>query len=178
MIIMDTETTGLLKPTVVPLDKQPHIIEFAAIKLDDKNLYESNRITFLVNPGIPLEPIITKITGLTDKDLAKEQPFSAHYLELVRFFLGEEMLIAHNAPFDVGMLTVELQRLGMLQRFPWPFKHVCTVERTQYMTGKYLKLEQLYKELFGKDPEQKHRALGDVEILVDVVRQLRRQGAI
>lgn len=178
MIIFDTETTGLPKPTVVPLDQQPHIIEFAAVKLSDQTLHEVDRTTFLVNPGVPLEPIITKITGLTDKHLANEKPFSAFYLPLVRFFLGEEMLVAHNAPFDVALLTFELQRLDMLNRFPWPFKHVCTVERTMHLTGSYLKLEKLYALLFDKDPQQKHRALGDVEILTDVVRELRRKGVL
>src|SRR4051812_6260290 len=178
MIIFDTETTGLPKPTVVPLDQQPHIIEFAAVKLSDKTLHETDRVTFLVNPGVPLEPIITKITGLRDSDLKNEKPFSARYLELVRFFLGEEMLIAHNAPFDVALLTFELQRLDMLTKFPWPFRHVCTVERTQHLTGSYMKLEKLYTHLFGRDPEQKHRAMGDVELLMDVVRELRRKGEL
>ena len=38
MIIFDTETTDLVKPGLVPLEDQPHIIEFAGIKLDDFTL--------------------------------------------------------------------------------------------------------------------------------------------
>jgi DNA polymerase III epsilon subunit-like protein len=178
MIIFDTETTGLPQPSVVPVDQQPHIIEFGAVKLSDTTLIETDRLHFLLNPGVPLEPIITKITGLTDKDLKDEKPFSAYYLKLVRFFLGEEMLVAHNAPFDVALLTFELARIDMVTRFPWPFKQACTVERSTHLTGSYLKLEKLYKELFGRDPNQTHRAMGDVEILVDCVRELRRKGAL
>jgi DNA polymerase III epsilon subunit-like protein len=81
MILFDLETTGLPKAEGSDLDIQPHIIEFGAIKLDDE-LKEISRIEFLCNPGQPLEPIITKITGLTDADLKDERPFVAYYNEV------------------------------------------------------------------------------------------------
>ena len=76
MIVFDTETTGLPAADAAPLAKQPHIIEFAAIKLDEDTLEEVSRLEFLSKPPIDLPPIITKITGITDADLGTTTVYS------------------------------------------------------------------------------------------------------
>lgn len=175
MIVFDTETTGLVKNESLPLDKQPKIIEFGAIKVDS-DLKEIDRIEFLVNPGEKLEPIITKITGIKDSDLKDESPFVEYYGALCNFFLGEDTMAAHNLPFDRSLLLFELQRIGKQYQFPWPSYHICTVERTTSITGKYMKLEALYQHYFKEDPKQTHRAIEDVELLLKVMRKMKEDG--
>jgi DNA polymerase-3 subunit alpha (Gram-positive type) len=179
MIIFDTETTAFVAPSVTELEKQTRMIEFAAIKIDDVTLEEKERLTFLLNPGIPLSDDVKKTTKLSDDDLKNEKKFIAYYLPLANFFLGERALVAHNANFDVLVIDAELRRLGKERNFPWPFRHICTVEETMDMAGKRLKLIDLYRLLFATDPVQTtHRAMNDVEILYACFKELKRQGRI
>lgn len=178
MIIMDCETTGIPEPALVPLEQQPRIIEFGALKVDDTTLEVVGSFQFMCNPGMSLPPIITKITGITDADLKDKPKFARYFNDMVDLFLGERYVVAHNEPFDHRMLELELQRLDRLTSFPWPPNRICTVERTAHRTGKFLKLTELYQMLFGRDPEQKHRALGDVEILHEVCIRLRAEDVL
>ena len=177
-IIFDQETTGLLVPDGTPVEMQPKAIEFAAIKTDDK-FNEIARIEFMCNPGFPLSDIIKKITGITDDDLKDKPPFSANMKDLCDFFLGTEFLIAHNITFDIGILKYELMRLGRLTSFPWPPRQICTIEKSFHINGYRLNLTKLYKLATGKDQiEGAHRAMRDVEALVDCVRWMRTQGML
>lgn len=171
-IIFDTETTGLIQASIVRLEKQPKIIEFAAIKIDDKTLEEVARLEFLCNPKEKLEKRITEITGLTDADLIDKKSFDYFYPKLVEFFFGEKYLFAHNISFDVGMLALELRRLERLTQFPFPPVQICTVVQTQKIQGYRLNLTKLHQYLFGVDFEEKHRAMGDVEALTKCVKEL------
>lgn len=176
MIIWDTETTGLPKPETCPLDEQPRIIEYAGIKLDDKTLKEKGRMEFICNPGIKLDEVITKITGLADRDLEDKPPFVAFYPKLVDFYLGERSMVAHNLPFDRSLLTFDLMRIDCLTKFPWPPKHICTVEASMGVRGYRLKLELLHEIVTGMKHKDAHRAMNDVEALVTCVRWLRKEG--
>jgi len=178
VIVFDTETSGLIGPQNAPLDTQPEIIEFAAIKLDDHFLEEQGRLTFLCKPSREIVPKITEITGLTNEDL-KGQPSFARKLPLVEdFFRGERFCAAHNCGYDIGMMELELRRLNRVRRFPWPTEQLCTVELTTDIKGYRLKLGQLYEIAMGKPMAEAHRAMVDVEHLVEVVRWLRAQGKI
>lgn len=172
MIIFDTETTGLLKASIVDLDKQPKIIELAAIKLDDKTLEEIDRIEFLVNPQEPLDKVITKITGLTDEKLSGAKTFEHHYEKLADFFLGERYLFAHNIAFDMAMLRNDLARIGRQTQFPYPPKQICTVVQTFQIKGYRLNLSKMHTHLFGEDFKEAHRAMNDVEALTKCVKEL------
>lgn len=177
IILYDTETTGLPNPLGSPLDRQPKIIEFAAIKIDEK-LEEVDRIKFLCNPMMQLSDIITKITGLKQEDVENEQTFSFYYPKICEFFLGADTLVAHNLPFDRSLLTFELQRLGKMNAFPWPYKHICTMEKSQHMsrTGKWLKLTDLHQEMTGEEfINGAHRAMNDVEALLRVFKAMRQK---
>lgn len=175
MIIFDTETTGLVKPKAIPLDQQPKIIEFAAVKLDDDSLDEVDSLEFLVNPKQPLSNTIINITNITDHMLTEAKPFSFYYQQLVDFFLGERVLVAHNVAFDRDLLTFELERIGRLNLFPWPPTHKCTVELSMSLKGYRLKLGQLYELAFGKAFKDQHRAMADTRALVEVVHWLRTE---
>ncbi len=155
------------------------MIEFAAIKVDYDTLEVQGKLSFIVNPGIPISPEITKITQITEEDVKGAKKFSAYYLELVSFFLGEKKLVAHNANFDVMVLDTELRRMGKERHFPWPFQHLCTVEQTFDIAGKRLNLSELYEELHGKPLEGKvHRAADDAFTLYECVKKLRDLGRL
>lgn len=171
-IVMDTETTGLPNSEGAPLDSQPRIIEFAAIKLDDE-LNEISRLEFICNPMCQLSDIITKITGLRNSDVDDKLPFTNYYQQLCDFFLGCDKLVAHNATFDVSLLRFELQRMGKLCNFPWPSVHICTIEKTMHYHGYRLNLGKLHKKLTGEEHVNgAHRAMPDVEALVRCVKVL------
>ena len=189
MIIFDVETTGLPKPDAAPLKDQPQIIEFAAIKLSDEEPYEElsteinghdvpSRMDFLVDPGVPLPEIITKITGLTDKDVQGQPRFPAHYPNIVDFFQGERNLIAHNVEFDCTLLKFELMRIQKALRFPWPYNRIDTVAASYYIKGHRLKLELLVEHITGETHTGTHRAMADVEDLVMATRWLLDEGRI
>lgn len=175
MIIFDTETTGLVKPDGTPLDQQPEIIEFAAVRVN-QDLEIVDSIEFYCKPDIlPLPSIITKITGITTDQVANEKPFIAYYKQLCEFFVGTKELVAHNCKFDVSLLKFALERIDKVCQFPWPPKHTCTVEATYHIKNRRLKLTQLYQHAFGKELPQKHRAMSDVTDLLEVVKWLREQ---
>lgn len=175
MIIFDTETTGLVEPEAAPIEKQPRMIEFAAIKLNSETLEEISRMEFLCHPGKDLPPQIVKITGITDSMLKGKKSFAAHYHSLVDFFIGEKDLVAHNCQFDVDILRFELERMGKLLQFPWPSNHICTVEKTLPIKGHRLSLTKLHEHLFGEPFPSAHRAMVDVEALTRCVIEMRKQ---
>lgn len=204
MIIFDTETTGLPLADSASLKKQPKIIEFAGLKVNyhlinhdisDEDFVESmdsfisgkevgnkydifERFEFLCNPGEPLEPIITKITGITDEDLADKDPIQAHWKDLSSFFLGETSMVAHNLPFDLKIMKFEAMRMNKLTAFPWPMRHICTVESTFEIKGARMKLGDLYKHLFDEEMQGWHRAMSDVRNLARITNELINQGYI
>lgn len=169
--MLDSETTGLLLPSVASADEQPRIIDFAAVKLDPCTGEETARIQMLINPLQTLPAEITKITGYTDSDLRDAPPFAAVLGRLIEFFLGERAMLAHNMPFDKGMLYWELVRLGRETAFPWPPQQLCTVAMyADEFGGKGPRLIALYEKKLGRKLDQKHTAMADVEALVEVVR--------
>lgn len=178
MIVFDTETTDLTQPEAAPIEQQPHIIEFAGIKLDDKTLKEIGRMEFLCKPPVIIPPESVKITGITNEMVKGKPPFVSYIPLLVDFFLGEWVLVAHNLSFDVTILRYSLSRYGRVTSFPWPPIQICTVEATLNMKGFRLNLGVLYKELTGEDHKDAHRAMPDVEALAKVVRILRKKGII
>lgn len=173
MIIFDTETTGLPKAGGT-LNQQPKIIEFAAIKIDE-NLEIKGEFEALVNPGEPLDPFIVKLTGITDEKLKDKPPFAGIYLSLCEFFLGETTMLSHNLPFDRDMMRYDLHRLSKVSAFPWPSNHLCSIELTRHLKKKKLKMVDLYKLAFGKELDQKHRAMDDVMALFEIVKWMKEQ---
>ena len=165
-LVFDTETTGLPLPDCADLDRQPCIIELAVARLEFGKIISEH--SWLMNPERPLEPIITKITGLTDADLADKPKFRELLGEIEEAFGGAEQLIAHNAPFDVGLLAFELDRCARTG-FPWPKTIICTVQEFFHEKGRRLTLAQLYELKLGRPLAQTHRALDDVRALCEIV---------
>lgn len=100
--VFDTETTGL-EPRLC------RVVEAGAIRFDAKGI--KARFNALINPGTPMPPEVTKINGITDAMLAGQPDAAGALPDFIRF-IGDSVLIAHNAPFDVSFINEELARLG------------------------------------------------------------------
>jgi DNA polymerase III epsilon subunit-like protein len=161
--VFDFETTGLTKHKDAPLSEQPRAIEFGGLITDGFEILDT--LEFIVNPGIAIEEIITKITGLTNADL-EDKPYFDEYLgDISNFFAPCDFALAHNLSFDKAILTYDLKRIGLeLSDVNWPKNEICTVEQTMQMFGRRMRLEELYR-MFCGPYIQKHRALDDVRLL-------------
>ncbi|WGN90702.1 DNA polymerase III epsilon subunit [Burkholderia phage vB_BglM_WTB] len=184
--LFDTETTGLPYHEKAPLRLQPRIIEFGGLVTDGEQILDT--FEFVCNPGIEIEPIITKITGLTNEDLAGKEFFSSYVEGLADFFgyspcgspVPQLVRVAHNLSFDRHMLEYDLARIDLtLDAIGFDRPNcdgpkalmLCTVEQTMHQYGRRMKLEELYNELVG-EYEQTHRALDDVKLMHEVCKRL------
>lgn len=164
IIIFDTETTGLIK-RFAPLEEQPHIIELGAIIVNASGI-ELEALGQLLKPPVPISEEIAKITGITPEDVADQPTFADFLPTLANFFDRADMLITHNVPFDVGMLTNELVRAGGLNKFHIPSEQVDTVQEYRHIFGgRYPKMDALFEKITGEPLQQSHRALDDVRKL-------------
>lgn len=177
MIVLDNETTNLAAPEAAPLDQQPWVTEFAAIKLEDRKgkLVETARMEFMCRPKVPIPQEAIEITGITNEMVKDKPPFVAFVPALVDFFLGERTVVAHNMPYDITVLRYEMKRIGRVTSFPWPPVQICTVEKTMGIKGYRMNLGDLHLHLTGKPHKDAHRAMADVEALVRVVQELRKR---
>ncbi len=173
IILVDTETTGLVKPAGTDLNLQPYIIELCALRQSDSG-EDEGLLSTLIKPPIPLPKHITKITKIEDKDLVHAPEFIEVYKKLVELALGCHTFIAHNAAFDSALIDFELQRMGKQLQFPWPPIHFCTVEQTMHIRGHRLKLGELYEIATGNtEIAGAHRAENDVRAMAECYHWLR-----
>lgn len=171
ILVFDWETTGLrLHPEADPL-KQPRAIEFGGAMLHASSARLIEEFSFLIDPGESISEEITKITGLTNADLAGQPSFEDMLPKLRNIFARADLCIAHNLPFDKGILVGELARLGLTlgERFIWPRKELCTVGVYREQWGRNPRLIEVYKHVTGKEYAQTHRGLDDVRALVEIV---------
>jgi len=177
IVFADTETTGLLKPSPARLATQPSIIELYACKVDE-NFNMLGEFSTFIRVDQELEPIITKITGITDEMLMDQPYFAEIYPGFAKFMTGTDMLVAHNVSFDAGMFRVDLERIGMLLQFPWPRHQLCTVEQSMSIKGRRLKLDELHEIAVGRPMENAHRARDDVHAMIRSFIWLVQQGLV
>lgn len=174
MIFFDTETTGLPATNEPNPDKQPRIVEIAAIKTDD-NLVELDRFSVLVNPGCLLPPEAANWYDITDEMLKAAASFAGVLkTHVLPFWKGEETIVGYNVNFDLEMMFWELKRIGWTYRFPYCWD---IIDAMQYRgpSNRRIKLNVWSQEVMGGDwTPQTHRALGDTERLLACYRSLRR----
>ena len=166
-VAFDTETTGLVKHPNAPLAKQPRMIEFGAAVVDAKGKV-TKKFKQLVNPGEPLTDEITKITGISNDDLKGQPTFEKAWPKIFAFIKPAKMMLAHNEPFDRAIVDYELKRAS--KKFVWPTSF-CTISLYRAQWGRDMRLTELYENIIGKPLDQKHRALSDVEALVEIVQK-------
>ena len=162
-IVLDTETTGL-EP------QQGHrIIEIGCVELENRRA-TGRSFHHYVQPDRAVDEGALQVHGITDEFLADKPRFEEIADEFVEFVRGSELII-HNAPFDIGFLDAELQRLG--NRYP-PMQELCVVADSLVMArqlhpGQRNSLDALCKR-YGVNNEHRelHGALLDARILADV----------
>lgn len=173
ILIFDTETTGLPKSKLVPLDRQPQIIELFAISYEDEK--EISTFDAMFNPGKPLDKKITQITGISDEMLTDKPAFSERAEEIKALIEDHELVVAHNLSFDMAMVNFEINRCNKAVAWPRP---LCTVEATIHIKGHRLNLNALHNHLFGEDFTGAHRAETDVRALARCFFELRKTGVV
>jgi DNA polymerase III subunit epsilon len=152
LAFIDVETTGA-NPVV------DRVTEIAVIRVEAGRVVE--RWESLVNPGIPIPPIIQRFTGITDAMVAAAPPFPA-LAESLRALLDGCVFVAHNARFDYGFIKNELQRTGADFQAPV----LCTVKLSRALYPEHHRhgLDALI-ERHGLVCAARHRAMGDTEVL-------------
>ena len=172
-VILDTETTGLIKPGCVPLDQQPHIIEIGVIKVKDG--VGIDELSMLIKPPVKISDEITKITGITNAMVEDKDGFSSAAHMLLAFLSDADVIIAHNAPFDLGCLGFEFERYtckihsNVFNSFIKTKQIVCTVNHYIPRYNRVMSLKKLYADIMGKELKQTHRALDDCLALSDIL---------
>ncbi len=114
-VVLDLETTG-------GSPKQAGITEIGAVKVKGGEVL--GEFGTLVNPEVSIPPFIAALTGITDALVASAPPLNAVLPSLMEF-IGDAVLVAHNAPFDVGFLMAACQSHGV----HWPKPRVVDTVR-------------------------------------------------
>ena len=168
IVVLDFETTGLNTRT-------DRIIEVGAVKLQEGRIIDT--FSAMVNPGMPLPPIITQITGITDLML-RDAPEAGVVLPQLLQFMDGAAIAAHNAEFDASILKHELARLELKYRAP----QIDTLFFAQklYPQLKRYRLASVCKHL-GVSLRNAHRAVHDAtataEILAIMLKEAETRGA-
>ena len=162
-VVLDLETSGASPKT------GSAITEIGAVKVCGGQLLGTFK-TF-VNPGTPLSPFITELTGITDEMLT-DAPRIESVLPLLFEFLGSDkstVFVAHNAPFDLSFLKAS----AALHGYTWPnFRVIDTVKAARFVLTKddvanyQLGTLAIY---FQTEIAPNHRALDDALATVDVL---------
>jgi len=126
----------------------------------------------LVNPGLPVPPAITELTGISDQMLASAPPVAAVLPGLLTFAEGS-VLTAHNAPFDLRFLTAACADLGL----PWPgFEVLDTVRLARHLMATPQEVPDrklaTLAGFFGTPVRPSHRALDDAQATAVVLDRL------
>ncbi len=161
-VVLDLETTG-------GAPDGGGITEIGAVKVRAGE--PLGEFATLVNPGEPLPPFITVLTGITEAMLRPAPPIEAVLPALLEFLRGA-VLVAHNAPYDVGFLKAACARHG----HPWPNPRVLD---TAALARRALTKDEVPNRKLGtlahffRSPVQpNHRALDDAKATVDVLHGL------
>ena len=162
-VVLDLETSGASPKS------GSAITEIGAVKVCGGQVLGTFK-TF-VNPGTPLPPFITELTGITDEMLV-DAPRIESVLPILFEFLGSErttVFVAHNAPFDLSFLKAS----AALHGYAWPnFRVIDTVKAARFVLTKddvanyQLGTLAVY---FRTETAPNHRALDDALATVDVL---------
>jgi DNA polymerase III subunit epsilon len=161
-VVVDLETTG-----GSPVDDA--ITEIGAVKVRGGQVL--GEFASLVNPGAPIPAFIAVLTGITDAMVAAAPRIRSVLPAFLEFAAGA-VLVAHNAPFDVGFLRAACAATGRA----WPQPQVLdTAHLARHVVGREeardRKLATLAR-LFRSTTTPDHRALHDARATVDVLHAL------
>ncbi len=161
-IVLDTETTGL-NPRL-----GNRVIEIGCVELIDRKLTGNNFHRY-INPERDSEEGALAVHGLTTEFLSDKPTFAEIADEFLEYVRGAELVI-HNAPFDMGFLNAEFERLGLSKLDDYVEKITDTlVQAKELHPGKRNSLDALCDRYEISNSHRKlHGALLDAELLADV----------
>ncbi|QJE02536.1 DNA polymerase III subunit epsilon [Massilia forsythiae] len=167
-IVLDTETTGLNPRT------GDRIIEVGCVELLNRKLTGNNFHRY-INPERDSDEAALAVHGLTTEFLSDKPKFHEIAHELREFVQGAEIII-HNAPFDLGFLNHEFQRVGLPSFIDHCSGLIDTlVHAKELHPGKRNSLDALCDRYGVSNAHRKlHGALLDSELLADVYLSMTR----
>ena len=157
--ILDIETTG-------GKFNEEGITEIAIYKFDGHEVVD--QFISLVNPEIPIQPFVVKLTGINNAMLQSAPKFfevAKRIIEITK----DCIIVAHNASFDFRILRTEFRRLG----YDFEANTLCTVELAQKLLPEQpsYSLGKLVRAL-GIPMADRHRANGDAMATVKLFKML------
>lgn len=153
MVFFDLEATG----TDVKTDRITQI-GIVLVTKEGRTEWET-----LVNPGIPISPGASEVTGITDEMVASAPPFSKVANKVLEIFSDYPLVGFNSNRFDIPMLAHEFNRIGMA----WTPTNKFIDIGTMYMRLNPRTLSAAYAEYVGGEFEA-HNALADVKATIDV----------
>ncbi|MDQ2838750.1 MAG: DEDD exonuclease domain-containing protein [Actinomycetota bacterium] len=161
-VVVDLETTGGAAAS-------DGITEIGAVKIRAGEVL--GEFATLVDSGVAITPFVSVLTGITDQMVAAAPPLSAVLPSFLEFAAGA-VLVAHNAPFDIGFLKAACAR----QARPWPNPAVVD---TALLARRVLTRDEVpncklstLSGFFQAATVPNHRALADARATVDVLHGL------
>jgi DNA polymerase-3 subunit epsilon len=140
------------------------ITEIGAYRMEGPRMTDS--FATLVRPRGPISPFVTRLTSITNEMVADAPPIE-RVLPAFRDFLGDAVMVAHNAQFDFAFLDFEFRRVfGMGLKNPV----LCTLRLSRRFAPslRRRRLDAL-AEHFGLSTEGRHRGLGDARMAAELL---------
>ena len=156
-MVFDIETTGFSS-------KNDKIIEIGAVKLKDGEIVDS--FSTFVDPKVNIPYKITELTSIT-QNMVNGQPTIDEVLPKFMEFVGDSVLVAHNAAFDVGFIKKNLMDMGKTLKNP--VMDTVPLARYLYPDLKKVKLNLVAKHL-GISLENHHRAVDDAKATAEILK--------
>ncbi len=159
---LDTETTGLSRTV-------DRVVEIAIAAVDRRTWTVLWQASQLIDPTCSMPSHATKVNGITTAMVRGKPHFVDVWPRVAARVPNGALVIAHNAPFDRGMIAAECDRT----RYPapsWAWEDSRALAK-QVLPDRSHKLQDL-RDLFRVDGGKAHRAMGDVLTLVSIYRAL------
>jgi DNA polymerase-3 subunit alpha (Gram-positive type) len=168
-VVFDLETTGAKCPPC-------RVTEIGAYRISNRKIVGEYHT--LINPEMVIPPFITQLTGISNA-MVRNAPKFAEIASEFLDFIGEAVLVAHNAHFDIRFLNHEISRIYSDYRVANP--HLCTVQLSRKLLP-HLENHRLntVADYYSVKLENHHRAAEDArataQIFVNLITELHAQG--